>query len=253
MKKIFFFLLLLLWTTVASAGMIIESRTAQGERFLFACEGSLFRMGTEDNYTIMDAEGQMFYTVIPAEKTYYAISVEESRKNLEAMEKRLNKVEKTLGAIGKKFGSLFGGKDDQAQEEAPPVAPEVVYKKTGQKGKVAGWRAEKFIIYKNGEPVSEIWASKWLAVEMARVCNLRKLAEITKASVPENWSDDALPTIEADKYEELGYPLKERTSQGELVMEVIRAEKKKLSRDFFSIPENYKKASYPQMQGGRPW
>ncbi|GEM_PF-3536170 len=235
------------------AGMVIEAKNEDGKRFLWACEGGLFRIGTEEAYTIIDTDKQMTYTVIPEKKIYYASSAEENRERMKAMQEQMKKMQQALGAMGKKFGKLFGGDQAPAPEEKPVKH---TYKKTGKKARIAGYDAEQVVVYENGRPVSEIWVSPKLAKDLNRSCDLRKLSQMTEASLPEEWKqpEQAVSVMEMKEFQELGYPLKEVSYDGEFRQEVTKVEKKSLPKSFFSVPEGYKQVSYPSPQGGmRPW
>ncbi len=257
MKKLGLVLGFVLFFGVSSvlAGMLMEARTNKGERFLWACEDGLFRMGTDEVYTIMDAKHQMTYTIFTKDRTYYATSAEESRKRLKAMEEQMEKMKKALGAMEKKFGKLFGGGTAETPPAEEPHQPKVTYKKTGQKAKIAGYKVEQVIVYEDGKPVSEVWVSKKVGHDLGKCCDLEKLAKMTEAFLPEEWKGrGGGSTVEADQYEELGFPLKEISYEDRYQMEVTKVEKKRLSKSFFAVPEGYKKMSYPMPQGGQmPW
>ncbi|NPA49419.1 MAG: DUF4412 domain-containing protein [Thermodesulfobacteria bacterium] len=232
------------------AGILIEAQTSDGDRLTWACEDGLFRIGMGEAYTIMDTNNEMTYVVIPKEKIYYASSVEENQQRMKAMQEQMKKMQKALGAMGKKFGKIFGEKQEiQPPKEKPS---KFTHKKTGKKSRIAGYTAEQLIIYENGRPVSEVWVSEKLARDLRKSCNVEKLTKMTEATLPEEWqtSKRKMSALEMKDFEEFGYPLKEVSYEDNYRVEVIKVEKKPLPKSLFSVPKGYKKASYPSLQGG---
>jgi hypothetical protein len=87
MKKWFFvtlFLVMLLsLSAFAKAGMRVVYKLEKGEMTEMVCEDGLFRFGNNEFYTIWDADRGLVYYVMPKEKRYSVMTVEEARQQAE--------------------------------------------------------------------------------------------------------------------------------------------------------------------------
>ncbi len=237
--------------SLAWGGMLIEGRTGDGKPFVWACEDGLFRFGSDENYTIIDTRTQMTYVVMPQEKAYLAFSAEENRRRMEEMQAQLEKMRKSLGAMGQKLGGLFG----KSAKEEKPRQPQMNFKKTGQRDRIAGYTVEKVVVYQDGRPVRELWVSSKVAKDMAHRCDLESLARMAEASFPaQNGEEATFSAYQIKNYQSLGYPLKEVSYRDGTRMEITKIEKKTLPKNYFKVPAGFQQKTYPGVgQGGMPW
>ncbi len=255
-KKIWLWALLFVLGPVwAQAGMLIIQKNSSGTVTHWACEDGLFRMGTDDFYTITDANKQLIYTVMVKERQYTVTTAEEIRQQMEAMQAQMSK----MSALTKKFkglGKFFGKK--QKEEEKAPEGPQITYKVTGKKATIAGYKTVQVLELEDGQPTVELWLSEALARDVSKACDYRKLEKMMKAMFPEGKPSGPYAQggnqgaiIHQDKI--FGFPVKTvDLTEGETI-QVIKAEKKRIPRSYFQVPKGFKKTTYPGTMGGRPF
>lgn len=263
MKKILALTLMIgfWWASLSWSGMLMVQKDSSGDTMYWACEDGLFRSGTDEVYTIMDANKQVIYTVMVKDRQYMVTTAEEARRQMEAMQKQMEEMQSSMKALSEKFkglGKLFG--KGKPEEETPPPEPKITYKSTGEKARIAGYKARKIVELQDGRPVAELWISEALARDVMRACNYKKLEKMFKAMVPEG---QEMPVYQKGQGQSgvilkegelFGFPIKIVDLEGGEIIQVIKAEKKKIPRSYFQIPAGFKKVDYqagPMM--GKPF
>ncbi len=247
---------LLLWLCpiVAQGGMLIIQKNSSGTVTHWACEDGLFRMGTEDFYTITDANKQLIYTVMVKERQYTVTTAEEIRRQMEALQAQMSK----MSALTNKFkglGKFFGKKKE---EEKAPEGPQITYKVTGKKATIAGYQTIQVLELENGQPSAELWVSEALARDVSQACDYRKLEKMMKAMFPEGkpsgpYAQGNQQGVIIKQGRVKGFPVKTvDLNEGEVV-QIIKVEKKHLPRSYFQVPKGFSKVEYPQGMGQRPF
>lgn len=242
-----------LWGSGLSwAGMLLIQKNSSGTIIHWACEDGLFRMGTDDFYTIMDANQQVTYTVMVKERQYTVTTVEDTRRQMEEMQKQMEQMQSSIKALNQKFkglGKLFG-KNEPEPEEGPPPEPKISYKATEETTKIAGYKARKVIELQDGRPMAELWLSEALARDVSRACNYAKLEKMIKAMLPEGktlansqqGSPQGGTIIKEGKI--FGFPVKTVDLEESQITQVIKVEKKKFPRYYFQVPTGFKRVSF---------
>ncbi len=263
MKKILALILVVgfWWTSLSWSGMLMIQKNSSGDTMHWACEDGLFRTGTDEFYTVMDANKQVIYTIMVKERQYTVTTPEDVRRQMEAMQKQMEQMQSSMEALSKKFkglGKLFG--KSEPEEETPPPEPKVTYKSTGEKARIAGYKARKILELQDGRPVAELWVSEALARDIMGACNYKKLEKMFKAMAPEGQEMPAYQKGQGQSgvilKEEgvFGFPIKIVDLEGGEVIQLIKAEKKKIPRSYFQVPAGFRKVNYqagPMM--GKPF
>ena len=225
----------LLLTGLSWAGLLLVQKGPSGRTY-WACEDGLFRMGTDDVYTILDANRQVTYTVMVKERRYTVTTAAETRRRME----ELAKIQKALKEKFKGFGK-FLGKD----KEGP--APKVSLRVTGESRKISGYRAQKVLELREGRPVAELWLSKELAREISRACDYAKLEEMTEAMFPQGQGARFKAEAIIKEGQVFGFPVKTVDLKEGAVTELIKVKKKEFPRSYFAVPAGFERVDlYPQ-------
>ncbi len=245
MKKFLVFTLMIgfWWTGLSWSGMVMIQKISSGDTMQWACEDGLFRSGTDEVYTIMDANKQVIYTVMVKDHLYMVTTAEEARRQMEQVQSSMKALSEKFKGLGKLFGQ------SEPKEDTPPSEPQITYKSTGEKARIAGYQAYKIIELQNGRPVAELWVSKALARNIMQACDYKKLEEMLKAMVPEG---QKAPVYQKDEQNVLilkegdlfGFPIKIVDLEKGEIIQVIKAEKKKVPRSYFQIPPGFKRVNY---------
>ena len=246
------------------AGMLVLYDQGQGETFEMVCEDGLSKFGGDEFYTIMDANRGLIYYVMPKEKKYTVMTAEEMRQQMESTISQMEEMKKKFKALGERFkgfGNIMG--QDSAPEKQKK--PEITYKFTHEKAKIAGYPARKVLELRDGQPVMELWISKDFMRDLEKACDWEKLQKMMEKMTPRNLppqTNQAQFSAFIKEKDLGGIPLKEVSFKEGLIMEVKKVEKAKFPASYFSVPKGFKKVEtglfgMPQGQqpfpGGKPW
>lgn len=243
-KSILLALALTLYASSALAGWVFTQDTG-GKTIVVQMQDQKVRTGAGEEGVIYDLNTGIVTMLNPSKKQYWQGKPADLSKEMnKAMDQRLEKM------------LAQAPKDQRAQMREMMLkqlgrgpkgpAPKVEVKSTGKSQKVAGYKAQEFEVYVNGELKQRLWVGPLPGLKKELdMAKLFKLVQKMQLSNQPGWRSSPQVAEVVTK----GYPLMmEDTGGGPMAKTVTKkAEQKQLSADIFQAPKGWKKVSFKQM------
>lgn len=221
----------------ATAGWQIQEKS-EGEINSLYFQNNRVRDQSAESVSIMDLAKGRLILVNPATKTYWSGPFSDMLKMrdqaMNQMQQQLKQLPPEQRAMAKKAMQEAMGKKDGPR-------PKVVVKKTGQSAAIAGFKAQKYEIWADGQLREEQWIAP--AIATAKELDTKKMKQMmgvfAQAGGQSTYETD--PAVQ-DLWSK-GYPVKVINHlDGEtMVRQVVQAQKKDLPADLFAAPKGYRR------------
>lgn len=247
----FFLAILLLFLVAASAqaGWVIHEKQGPNQSVLYIQDNHM-RTDAAGKIILMDLDKQELFFVDPARKAYWGGKVAEFKK---FMEKTMGQMKQMLSQMKEAMKQMPPEQRKAMMEmmkqnmpsKQPP--PRVSVRKTGQTGKVAGYKVRKYEVVVNGKLREEQWVAS--GVDVADELDPDKLAEFVEAMSVASPEDAYHSSPEVMALFKKGYPLKRKTltPNGAHVTVATKVAEKSLSSNLFQLPKGYRKVNLKDM------
>ncbi len=259
-KHAFFIALTFIFiSSQAFCGIILEKlhtyqiapNEIEKEKSISYFQDNMIKTVQEDgSYVIVDLNKGKFFFVDPKEKKYMENSLDDMAQQVQKSMKEFKSQLEGLPAEQRAIIEKMMGMGVTKTKKAKPVL-----KATGQTMKIAGIKAEKYVIEKQGKIIGEYWVSKELKNKLAKELDPSKISKFEKAMEKLSAQMDFWGSSSASKVIELEEKIREK---GEIVKEIkytdymntkskdqeelISIKEEKLPKSIFEIPKNYKKS-----------
>ncbi len=258
-RKIFFvftglFTVLFLVSVQATfAGIVVEQVYGKkGQKQVSYFQANKVKtVSTDGEYTIMDLDKGTMIMVNPDKKEYSVMSLKEMvssmQQGMQQIQDRLRSLPPEQRAMLEKMMGIQSGSHSR-----------LALKDTGKTEKIAGYTAKKYVILKDGHPISEYWVSKELRQDILKEMDKSKIDDFEKAM--NKISMESMPfagsearqigklELKIQKYGEIVKEIHHPQTNGQVVREaftVVSVKKKHLPSSTFQIPAGYKQAESP--------
>ncbi len=205
----------------------------------------------DGSYAILDMGKGIMIMVDPGKKEYSVTSLKEMVSTMEQgmkqLQDRFNALPPEQRAMVEKMMGI--------QKAAPGS---LKLKDTGETAKIAGYLAKKYVILKNGKPLSEYWVSKALRQDILHEIDKSKIKDFENAMNKISMEGMPFGSSEAKEIVKLEQKVQE---YGEVVKElhyphaanmnrsdsfqVVSVKKANIPRSEFQVPAGYKKMESP--------
>ncbi len=235
-KRVFcVYILMIFFAVPCLAGMLIETQQGSEYKTLLMCEDGLFKIGTEEIYSLINLKENTFYMVNSREKTYMGGTLNEIEEALAPLKKQMEEL--------KKMGLAPGVFQNNKMEKT------ISYKCTGEKKKILGYKVVKWLELEDGTPVAEIWVSEKAWEKISNACDYQgfcKFMERLKNIMSSIGGMNMMKAQQQDFYKEglIGFPLMMKYYRDNSMIEVKTLVKKDFSVSYFQIPQDYRKISF---------
>lgn len=230
-------LLILGLAAPASAGWLINEKSEGVINSLYF-QNNQVRDQSAESISIMDLAKGRLILINPNAKTYWTGPFSDMLKMrdqaMSQMQEQLKQLPPEQREVAQKAMQEAMGKKDGPR-------PKVQVKKTGQSAVIAGFKAQKYEIWSDGQLREEQWIAP--AIATSKELDTKKMREMMAAFAQaggEN-SYETDPAVQA--LWSKGYPVKVVSHlDGEtMVREVVQAQKKDLPASLFAAPQGYRK------------
>jgi len=236
-------LLILVLAAPASAGWLINEKSEGVTNSLYF-QNNQVRDQSAESISIMDLAKGRLILINPNAKTYWAGPFSDMLKMrdqaMSQMQQQLKQLPPEQREVAQKAMQEAMGKKDGPR-------PKVQVKKTGQSAVIAGFKAQKYEIWSDGQLREEQWIAP--AIATSKELDTKKMREMMAvfAQVGGENSYETDPAVQA--LWSKGYPVKVVSHlDGEtMVREVVQAQKKDLPASLFTAPQGYRKVDLMEM------
>jgi len=265
------------WTGQASAGWVIDQVMKGGgegarQQVLLQANGMKTLMLGEDGApfaaVILDLNADTITQVDYKRKHYISTTVQEFGQMIQGVQQAMS------GEMAEAMKQMLEQMKDMPEEQrkmveqmmrsrvpktgpAPQdcVEPKVELKKTGQQATIAGYPAVRYDVLADGKPESELWLASgitaWREMDPQK---LQRFASEMAKLVPRCGSVKGQHGFRRDdpawKLASEGYPVRTvNRSDGEVTMEVVKAESRSIPAAEFQPPAGFTKKTLRDMMG----
>jgi hypothetical protein len=220
--------------------VIIETVWVQDNKFKSQSEGEI---------SIIDMNNRTMTVIDDQNRTYWQVGFDDARKIFK--EAVSSFIDQALKEIPEDQRDMYRGFFDQMEDMYADIDParlsavDIKIEKTSDSETIAGYKADEYHVFVNGQLIEQKWIAKGL--DISKHLNKRKIMESMRAFI--QIGDDDLIYEYTDTYLELfdkGFEMKSVDAEGDLT-EVTSVEEKQLDAGIFGVPDGYRKITVEEM------
>ncbi len=185
---------------------------------------------------IIDLKNQRLLVINHIGRMYWEGSIDEyitaSAKRAQGMRARRDKVLQRMPPERRKAVERRGGPFDTM---APVL--EITVTQTSEENSVAGYKARKYIVQRNGEPYEETWVTK--DIDLGTDVDMQRLKEFIARLQAARTTPPGAVLAELTELVDEGYPVKTVNLISNIVKEVVQAERRDIPSKEFIVPQGY--------------
>lgn len=257
-KGFFLVSIFLLLASQAFAGWVIEevSGYPEGEKIreTIYFQKNKIKMVDSEQIMIFDLEKGMLYFLNPDREIYWGGTPEEFQKAMKeamklAMEQMLEEMLEEMAPEQREaYKQFMEEMEEETKEATPEKKVNVEVKKTSEKATVAGYSAQKYQVWVDGELKEELWIST--EINLKDEIDLKKFVQFIEALSGPGEEEFYESSPEYMGLMKQGYPLRSieyDQEEEQTVTEVAKVEKRQIPDSEFELPKSYRKVSIGEM------